>query len=213
MNGQALQEYLQLLEQRGPEYTCDEVIEPVQDPLLLEKYSRETGMKLGIRYRGVRHILVVDLVRHRDGTLHPYERLLKTVTGSSVVIVPHRGEKLVLLKQFRHALGDYQYCFPRGFAEEGLQPAENAKKEISEELGCECTDLQLLGRMVADSGICGEPVWVYGCQVDQPAVAQFYENITGCIEVTVEEITQMVRDGKINDGFTLSAMTLLNAKT
>ena len=204
-----VQEYLELLQRRPLDETPDSMLEVIRDPEVLLSYSREHQVRLGIVYQSSRHLYVVDLVRNKAGDLFPYERLLKTVSGSSVVIVPFREDRLVLLKQFRHALGAFQYCFPRGFAEEGISPAENAKKELWEELNCKAGEPELLGQVVADSGICGEKVWVFRCAVGEPHTDGIYENISSCIEVSLPEVKQMVRQGLINDGFTLSALTLL----
>lgn len=206
---QELQEYLTLISQRPLEYAQGGLMEIVVDPVLLEAYSKEHQTKLGIVYQSSRHIYVVDLVRDKAGNLFPYERLLKTVTGSSVVVVPFYEDKVVLLEQFRHALGEFQYCFPRGFAEAGISPMDNARKELQEELKCHSGTPELLGQVVADSGICGEKVWVFRCSITQPHTDGIYENIQSCITVPLSELQEMVRKGEINDGFTLSAITLL----
>jgi len=200
-------EYLALLRQHPGE--AGDMLRTVDDPELLTAYSEAHGVRLGIVYKSRWHTLVVDLVRDRAGQLRTYERLLKTVSGSSVVAIPFHGEKLVLLKQFRHALGGYQYCFPRGFAEPGIPPAENARKELREELNCQPAEPTLLGQVVADSGICGEKVWVFRCDISMPRTDGKYENIEGHMEITLPELLQMVRSGQINDGFTLSAIALL----
>ena len=200
-----LQEYLSLLRCRNLIHQPGDMLEVVEDPDMLEAYSKENHVRLGICYRSKWHIMVVDLVRNSAGRLFTYERLLKTQTGSSVVVIPRHGEKLVLLHQYRHAMSGYQYCFPRGFAEAGISPLENARKEIREELNCGCDRVESLGTMVADSGICGEPVWICQCEIQAPAVDGIYESIASYIEVTDEELEKMIRDGMITDGFTLSA--------
>ena len=207
---QQLQEYLTLLHQRPPVHTDSALLEIIDDPALLEAYSLEHQIELGIVFRSNRHIYVVDLVRDKSGRLFPYERLLKAVTGSSVVIIPFYEDQVVLLEQYRHALGEFQYCFPRGFAEEGVSPSENAVKELREELKCCPGRPELLGQVVADSGICGEKVWVFRCSITKPYTDGIYENIRSYTTVTLPELLQMVRRGQINDGFTLSAITLLS---
>lgn len=207
-----LQEYLNLLRQRPLPLAEGSLLEIIDDPAILEAYSRDHQTPLGIVFRSSRHIYVVDLVRDKTGRMFPYERLLKAVTGSSVVAVPVYGDRVVLLEQYRHALGEFQYCFPRGFAEEGLSPGENAVKELEEELNCRAGTPELLGQVVADSGICGEKVWVFRCPVSRPCTDGIYENIKSYITVTVPELTRMVRRGQINDGFTLSAIALLREK-
>lgn len=207
---QQLQEYLTLLRQRPPVHTDGALLEIIDDPILLDAYSLEHQIELGIVFRSSRHIYVVDLVRDKTGRLLPYERLLKTVTGSSVVAIPFYEDRIVLLEQYRHALGEFQYCFPRGFAEEGITPSENVVKELQEELKCCPGTPELLGQVVADSGICGEKVWVFRCPITKPYTDGIYENIRSYITVTRSELMQLVRNGQINDGFTLAAIALLS---
>jgi ADP-ribose pyrophosphatase len=60
----------------------------------------------------------------------------------AVVIVPilrDRGQtpRLVLLKEFRIALGAYEYSFPAGLVERGETVEEAARRELQEETGLE----------------------------------------------------------------------------
>lgn len=210
-SAQDLQEYFALLKHRPLEHSESAMLEIIQDPQFLENYSKQHHVKLGIIYRSSKHIFVVDLVKDKSGNIFPYERLLKTATGSSVVVVPFYNGNIILLKQFRHALGEFQYCFPRGFAEEGISPSENATKELQEELNCSVGQPTLLGQVVADSGLCGEKVWVFRCDIDDPKTDGFYENIASYKEVSFNTLIQLVRSGQINDGFTLSAIALLQS--
>ncbi len=54
-----------------------------------------------------------------------------------VIIVPFHTErnKLVVVKEFRVAVGDYKYGFPAGLIDEGETAAEAAKRELKEETG------------------------------------------------------------------------------
>lgn len=207
-----LQRYLCFLKERGFRYETNEVLEIIDDINMLVDYSKAHGVKLGIIYESPFHIFVVDLVRNKAGKLFPCERLVKTAVGNSVVVVPFREGKIILLKQFRHALGDYQYCFPRGFGEPDISPEENARKEIGEELNCTSSDYVFLGNTVADSGVCGEKICVFCCNVDEPTVNVLDENIESYIAVTDSELLEMIGQGKINDGFTLSAVALMKGK-
>lgn len=203
-----MQEYVAFLHRRNFHYKTDSVLQLIDDPDLLADYSVRNGVRLGIIYQSRFHTMVVDLVRKQDGTLLPYERLVKTAEGNSVVMVPFCGGKIILLKQFRHALGDFQYCFPRGFGEPGLSPEENARKEIREELNCDAQDFRLLGHTVADSGVCGEKVHIFRCTVTNPSVDILQENIAAYTAVTESELRDMIRSGQIDDGFTLAAAAM-----
>ncbi len=61
--------------------------------------------------------------------------------ADAVVIVPyHKNEKkLVLIKEFRVVLGDYQYGFPAGLVDKGESVEEAGKRELLEETGLTMT--------------------------------------------------------------------------
>jgi len=59
------------------------------------------------------------------------------VAPDAVVIVPfHAGKnRLVIIREFRLPLGDYQYGFPAGLVEKGETVETSAKRELREETG------------------------------------------------------------------------------
>lgn len=112
--------------------------------------------------------MLVDLVKDSKGDVFAYERIVHTATGNAIVVIPKYHNKYLLLKQFRHAIRTEQYAFPRGFGEDGLTGEENAKKELSEEINAIIKEnsLTYLGKTVSDSGLCGDNVLVYQCEVE-----------------------------------------------
>ena len=62
-------------------------------------------------------------------------------SADAVVIVPYHKneEKLVLIKEFRVVLGDYQYGFPAGLVDKGESVEEAGKRELFEETGLTLT--------------------------------------------------------------------------
>ena len=66
----------------------------------------------------------------------------KCVTGrfavpDGVIIVPFhiKKNKLVVVREYRVAVGDYKYGFPAGLVDEGETAQEAAKRELKEETG------------------------------------------------------------------------------
>lgn len=208
----SIAEYLDFINKISFQYKTDEVLELITDSDELMNYCQKNNKRIGIVNRTEFNIHLIDLVKNSNGELFLYERIVKAVQGNSVVIMPFHNDKIILLKQFRHALGDYQYALPRGFGEINLSPEENARKEIREELGCESESYVFLGNVVADSGLCGEKVCVFKCCVNNLNIREQYENIVSYVEATEQEFAEMVKNGMINDGFTLSAFTLHNLK-
>lgn len=202
---QGIEQYLKLIKKRPEEFIGSFQGELMKDPIIMEREMKKTGRPLGVVYESPYHIMVVDLLKTPEGKYLFYERILNTVQDPSVVIVPIYQDKFVLLHQYRYAMQGMQYAFPRGFGESGLSAEENARKELREELGCEATDVQCLGTIVADSGLCGNAVHVCATVIDSYETKLDYEGITGTVLLDKDEIIQWIRDGKINDFFTISA--------
>lgn len=201
-------EYVKLMGERPESFINSDQIHIVKDEEVVRKFCKETGKKIGVVYKSDYNIFLVDLIRAENGNLYTFERLLPAVKKGSVVMLTSYNGKFLLLNQYRHALRDYQYSFPRGFGTDGVGVEDNVRKELIEETGGIVEDFIKLGTVVADSGLSGNKVSVYACIVSRVSLQDQHEGIKEFIEVTQEEFGQMVIEGKITDGFTLSAYSL-----
>lgn len=204
--------YQKLIKERPDAFTPSEELEIVVNEAVVEQFVRETGIKIGVLYQSAYRILAVDLVRDPAGALFAYERLLPAVPSDGVVAMTVQDGRFILLRQFRHALRGEQYAFPRGFGEPGLTPEENVKKEIREELQADTVSLRYLGRLSTDSGLSGGYASVYLCGVTGAKTVCGYEGIQEMVCLTGGELEQWIREGRITDGFTLSAYSLYQCK-
>lgn len=72
----------------------------------------------------------------RDHGIDCLERLQKKEPDAVVLIIhDESGERLLLNKEFRLALGDWVYNFPAGLIDDGETPEQSAKRELKEETG------------------------------------------------------------------------------
>ena len=99
---------------------------------------------------------------------------------------------------------------PRGFGH-GPDVEESARTEALEELGVELGRIRVIGRVTPDSGLQGTRASV----VQAEAGHQLHEGPLDTDEVaavhwvTLRELKDLVRAGRIEDGFTLAALALL----
>jgi len=90
----------------------------------------------------------------------------KCLTGEfdmpdAVVIVPFhkKKDKLVIIKEYRVPLGDYQYGFPAGLVDEGETIEQTCLRELKEETGLKVTRIQKISPPVySSSGMTDESV-------------------------------------------------------
>lgn len=201
-----IDKYLKLIKERPSDFSKGK-LEIITDKNAILKYEKENNCDLGLLYESPYHLLVKDLVKDGDN-FFTYERVLKKNPSNAIVIIPKYKDKFVLLNQFRHSIRNYQLCFPRGFGEPNISVEENAYKELKEELGVKTLSYQLLGKVVADSGLCGEKVSICLCDITKPILKNNYEGINDIKIVNFRDFTSLINTEKIDDGYTLSAFSL-----
>lgn len=173
-----------------------------------ELYNEE----FGLIYKSDFNTLITDPILSGSTKYIPYERIIPT-NGDGVVMVTRCNGKFVLLHQFRHAIRNYQYGFPRGFAAPGESPSANAKRELMEELCAEVANEPfLLGRIAPDSGLTSRQPYVFLVDVASFIFDPEKEGIDNVIAVTGEELSHLlekeVASGFSVDGYTIGAFEL-----
>ena len=205
-------DYLSLVRERPDSFRQSNSLQIILDENEVKQFCQKTGRIIGVAYRSNYNLMVVDLVKDAKGNVFAYERVMPAVDKGSVVTVPILDGKYVLLRQYRHAIRQEQYAFPRGFAEMDLTAEQNAKKEILEELGAEVISFTTIGSVIADSGLRGGAAEVIVCEIKNYELKEDYEGIKGLLLLSESELCEWLVNGKIDDGFTLSAIALLSAK-
>ena len=203
-----LDAYFKLMQQKPELFADSPILKIVTDSETIEKFQCEHNKKIGVLYRSHFNTLVVDLVESDDG-IFAYERIIPTAEGRGVVCIPVFDGKFIVLNQFRHSIRSMQLAFPRGFGEDGLTSEENAKKELSEEIGAETQNCMYLGSLSADSGLIGAECDVFLAHITSYDPKRNTEGITEILLMEPSELEEKVASRQIKDGFTLSAYSLL----
>lgn len=172
-------------------------------PQVLSDYVNKHAQPIGLVYESDYHIVLVDLVHTGNKKYFTYERLISKSRGEATVMVTTYDSKFLLLRQYRHALRSSQLSFPRGFGTDGLSGEENAKKELFEEVHGEVKKIEKLGKIVIDSGISDKSAAVFHCDLSSLDVQIGYEGIEEYLLLTIEELHDWIKKGKITDSFTL----------
>ncbi len=78
----------------------------------------------------------------RKKNLDSFEALHGEKPDAVVIIATSEdGERILVNKEYRMAVGDWVYNFPAGLIDEGEEPQESAKRELWEETGLELYEI------------------------------------------------------------------------
>ena len=224
------EQYLQLLKQKAaaepPE--AETGLALVTDPDAIAEFERESGLTAGVLTNPPYYNICMDIYRSAEtGQRFRYCNVTYSRQGAAtLVIVRTKEEKYFLLnRQYRPLLHKTVLEIPRGFADpDDPDAAYTAVRELAEETGldlfaageqsCQITEL---GTVYPDSGLTNNAVALILAeirteQVPQLAVQDENETILGHLFVTEAELSQMIADERITDGFTLAAFAKYRTK-
>lgn len=134
---------------------------------------------------------------------------------SVVIIAMPDEDRVMLVRQYRHAVGETLWELPAGSVDPGETPEAAARRECHEELGVIAGDVTPLGRMLPLPGYCTEEMHLFritGTRTPGAADPAAHQDEDEQIEVRVfrlDRVRQMVRSGEIRDLKTAAALALI----
>lgn len=95
-----------------------------------------------LTYETVDHKKKIYEIISRDRNLEDFEQLHGDKPDAVVIIVTDEsGEKILMNREYRMAVGDWVYNFPAGLIDPGENPEVAAKRELWEETGLELYEI------------------------------------------------------------------------
>ncbi len=94
----------------------------------------------------------------RDKNIDSYHALVHHAVDAVVLIMHDKtGEKILLNKEYRMAVGGFVYNFPAGLIDSGETPLESAKRELKEETGLDLLEVKdIIGESYSAVGFSNE---------------------------------------------------------
>ena len=146
-------------------------------------------------------------LRMDDGEL--IDRELLRYPGAAVVLPVLGDGSIVLIRQYRFAVGQTIYELPAGTLEKGEDPAVCAARELTEETGYTASSIVRLGGCYSAPGSSDEYIHSFlatGLTVGNQALER-HEEIG--VEVVLDaQARRMVLDGTIRDAKTVATLAL-----
>lgn len=121
-----------------------------------------------------------------------------------VCVLPFTGEAVILVRQFRIAIGDYVMEAPAGKLEGGEDPARRAACELEEETGHAAGRLVPAGTMFASVGYCSEEIHLYlALDLRKTARNPDPEERIELVEVPLRDVRGLLARNAVPDGKTV----------
>ena len=132
--------------------------------------------------------------------------------GSVVLVPTTRDGGIILVRQYRHAIGRWVWELPAGSLKHGEDPQKAAARECQEEIGLIPSSVDKLGSLFPTPGYCDEEMNFYrltGLRAPAEGDAAAQPDEDEDIEskaFTVDQIRAMVDSGEIIDMKTVAAL-------
>ena len=116
-------------------------------------------------------------------------------------------DRILLLRQYRHAAGGYIWEIPAGKLDPGEEPQACAERELAEETGYRARRIEQTGVILTTPGFTDERIYLFSAFDLEPGVtAHEVSEVIELHEVPFEEALAMVDRGEIVDAKTLAAL-------
>jgi len=148
--------------------------------------------------------LQIDTVKLPDGG--SASREIVRHPGAVAVLAIHGG-KIILVDQYRQAMGRCELEIPAGKLEKGEDPLEAAKRELQEETGYTCQNIRLLHSFYTSPGFADELIHLYVAEgLEGGKAVPDEDEFLELYELTFEETQEAVATGRISDAKTIMAV-------
>jgi ADP-ribose pyrophosphatase len=136
----------------------------------------------------------------RDAILHP---------GAVVILPVLDRDRVVLLRNHRHVIGETLWEVPAGTIEPGEPLEDCARRELAEETGYTAARWRSLGYLYASPGVLDEKLHLFIAEELTPGTAR-PEPCEELQPVTIlfDEAIRMCLDGRIKDAKTVTSLLL-----
>ena len=148
-----------------------------------------------------------DEVRVKSGKT-AYREIVEH-NGGAVAVAITDENKVLLVRQYRQAMGKEMLELPAGKIEKGENPVETMKRELAEETGYSAENLSLIGEFNPSVGYTDETLYIYMATHLTKGETNFDDDEDlELMEIPLQEAVNLVVKGEITDGKTMAGILL-----
>ena len=137
----------------------------------------------------------MDLIRH---------------PGASAIVALDTRNQVILLDQYRHAIGANLWEIPAGTFEKGETPLACAQRELTEETGFSAKEWDYLGLTTPVPGYADERIHLFlATDLDEKKQNLDPDEIAVVKRIPMTQVVSMIADGSIHDAKTVAALFLV----
>jgi ADP-ribose pyrophosphatase len=157
-------------------------------------------------YKG--RIFDVRLDTIREGDVE-YKREIVVHRGSAVIVPVFDDGTVALVRQYRHAAGEYLLEVPAGSLEEGEDPLTGAKRELEEEIGVIAANIELLTEFFVSPGFLTEKLFVYlATELTETTQNLEIDELIEIERLSFPQVFGLIRTGRIQDAKSMVGLML-----
>jgi len=127
--------------------------------------------------------------------------------GAAAIIALTDNQEILMLKQYRHAIGTYWWEIPAGTFDGREEPLACAQRELTEETGYAARSWQTLGAVTPVPGYSDERIHLFLARDLTPANQHLdFDEIIEVHALPLDQVIAMIVDGRIDDAKSITAV-------
>ncbi len=162
-------------------------------------------------YKGKILELSVETVRLPNGAMADVELIAHP---GAAAVVPFKDDRtVIMIRQYRHAVGGVIYEIPAGTLQPGEAPRDCARREVEEEIGYKVGTLEPLVSLLTTPGFTNEIIHIFCGKELTPGTQNLgADEVLEIIELPLARTMTLIKDGTINDAKTIIGLQTVYLK-
>lgn len=124
--------------------------------------------------------------------------------GAAAIVPMKDDETVLLIRQYRHAVGGYILEIPAGKLDPGEDPRDCAARELEEEIGFRASSLEPVITFFTTPGFTDEVIHIFKATGLTLGTQNLdHDEVLDVMELPLERAISQIEDGTIRDGKTI----------